>query len=1003
MHHIHSITLTVLLLLGAIQATAQITRQQAQAEAQRFLFSRGKRLADSTPLKAPAQTGNHNQTAPYYVFNAANEQGFVIVSGSSHSVPILGYTNHSHFDETNIPDGLYWLLQNYADQQSPLSAPISSPAHHNIPPLLTTRWNQGSPYNLLCPKYYNEDGSQGGNSATGCVATAIAQVMGYYRWPAKLKQSISGYIQTYNTSAGTKNVRLNTIPKESVIDWGNILDNYNGFETEAQQNAIAQLMYWTGMGCKMNYGPSSGAGFPEAIKALVNCFDYDDGIHIENRSKYTIQGWHDLIYQEIASGHPVAFAGTNSGGAHAFVLDGYDADGLFHVNWGWGGMCDGYFRIDVLDPDDNSGIGASPVPGGYNMGQDAIIGFHLPDDQSASPSYCLTVNDWELRGNGTTFFANYVNWSGVSATWDVGIAYIDNHGQTIILGNTNSMQLNTNTYTSQQFTISGLPEGIWHIVPVSKRTTDDKWQMSVNPDITYILAIVDANGNITTEIHPILHLAMSSLTFPGNHKTGDEQTVCATFTNNGDEYYHEIHLFASTTDSKGTSCCRTALAVANDSETTVALRFKPTQAGTWHLWLATDDKGNHVIGEGQLEVTDEGIASTNTLRYVTHNVTNKRNNDIYGNRMEGNVTVRNQGTETFSGKLKLWLFKQADNGYYYGDQSTIATMQIEPGKTARADFSFSHLELGANYVMSILYAEGGDILDGGLKPMGTVKAGIVYWMQNMSLMPLEAAATVTTPSGAVAIDMTGLAGSINSVRPNSNKNTLYIFGEDETVPEGLEGCNIVKGNHAETIVLTDSMNFLAPQSFTAEHVSYSRQFKKNQWQTLALPFSPAEVSQNPHILTFTGNSADGEVWFDDTEKIEAGLPCLVSFDTTGLQTFSATDAIIMSSYTPMRLSSHQFEMAGSTLFTTVANSYLLNEEGNAFLPTHSNSRIAPFRAYFNTTTNAEQIPVNSKTVSISNIHNTNYTNNFFLDLQGRKVFHPQPGIYIKDGKKIVIK
>ena len=109
-------------------------------------------------------------------------------------------------------------------------------------------------------------------------------------------------------------------------------------------------------------------------------------------------------------------------------LDGYDIEGLFHINWGWGGLDNGYFRIDVMAPDDNSGIGASSTPDGYNMGQDAIIGLRLPDDvQAETQQPRLTVNDWEIR-RGNTFFANYVNWAGFTATWDMGIGYVDETG-----------------------------------------------------------------------------------------------------------------------------------------------------------------------------------------------------------------------------------------------------------------------------------------------------------------------------------------------------------------------------------------------------------------------------------------------------------------------------------------------------------------------------------------------------------------------------------------------
>ena len=979
--------------------------QKAHNEALRFMTKHGKRLADAVPCKVFSLSKSTN----IQVFNAADNQGFVVVSGDERTAPVLGYTDKGSFDENNMPDGLRWLLESYAENAVP-SVSSMSPARHSIAPLLTTTWNQGSPYNNLCPNFYNEDGTQGGHSATGCVGTAIAQVMGYYRWPSELKRSIVGYIQKYNTDAGEKNVRLNTIPTGSVIDWDNILDNYNGSENEAQQMAIAQLMYWVGMGCKTDFNASSSAGFPEGIKALVSSFDYDDGIHIENRGKYTIQGWHDLLYQEIATGHPIAFAGTNTGGAHAFVLDGYDADGLFHVNWGWGGMCNGYFRIDVLDPDDNSGIGASALPGGYNMGQDAIIGFQLPDPttEAVNTAPQLTVNDWEVR-SGNKFFANYVNWSGVDTTWDLGIAYIDSGGQMVIIVSSRE-QLGRNTFSSKEFTIRKMPQGSWHVVPVSKRSADSKWQMNVNPDINYVLVETDAEGNVVKmEIHPVVNLTMTSISFPGNYKTGDDQTVVANFKNDGEEYYHEVHLLAGISGSVPKDICRTAIAVAKDGETTVIMRFKPEQPGTWTILIATDGEGKNVIGRGEMEVTNEGIAVPNTLRYVSHTVTNKRNNDVLGNRIQGSVTVRNQGSELFAGNLKLWLFKQGDNGYFYGDQSIMANMQIEPGKTARADFSFERLETGATYAMSILYANGGDIQDGGLKAMGTVRQGIVYWNQSKTLLPLSSASSLTTPAGAVAIDFTGQAGTINSIRPNTNPNTLYIFGEDEKVPEGLEGCNVVRGNRAESIVLTDSMNFFTPTAFVAQQVSYTRLVQENRLETLALPFTPQlHNSSSPQLLMFAGESSEGDVLFDDAERIEAGQPCLVSFPTTGIQTFTATDAIIQSSLTPMTLTTDQFKMMGSTLFTGIPDSYVLNEEGTTFLPTSKSTRIAPFRAYFTSTTSVDQITVKGEATSITLIpiiqHPTPTTQNLY-DLQGRKIVNSKltRGIYIKNGKKIVIK
>ena len=429
------ITTCTFWLLSLAAMAAPLSAQQARQRVAAQLSARGVSIASQPVFTAPKYFNGKRSTvnrqspgvndAAFYVFPTNQGKGYIVLSGDDRTEPILAYSDHDAFpieaSIESLPDGLQWLLQSYAAQiqlldtfqassqgsaTSAQSPRRSQQVRRPISPLLQTLWNQGHPYNLLCPRYYREDGTLGDLSATGCVATAIAQVMAYYRYPEKTLRMIPGYALTYPTSEGEKRVQLRNIPAGSVIQWENMVDNYVGGETEAQQQAVAELMYWVGVGCKMGYGPSSGAGFPEGVKALINYFGYDDATRIESRGNYTAAAWDNLLYSEIAKGHPIAFAGTNTGGAHAFVLDGYDLDGLYHVNWGWGGMCNGYFRIDVLAPDDNSGIGASITPDAYHMGQDAIIGMQRPDDVPAPEVLLqLTVNDWEIR-QGNVFFAN---------------------------------------------------------------------------------------------------------------------------------------------------------------------------------------------------------------------------------------------------------------------------------------------------------------------------------------------------------------------------------------------------------------------------------------------------------------------------------------------------------------------------------------------------------------------------------------------------------------------
>ena len=1025
-----------------------VDHDKALATARQFMARRGHHIPScerpstseattpDTTINVQRSTFNVQRPQPYYIFNA--DRGYVIVAGDDRSAPVLGYSDSGTFDEENLPDGLRWLLQSYSEQMAQLdqlfalheahalapaqNAPrlYNTPVRHSVEPLLPMNWNQGDPYNLLCPIYYNQDGSQGGHSATGCVATAMAQVIGYYRWPMQTKRTIPGYIQKYSTDRGEKSVRLNSVPAGSVIDWDNILDNYNGQETEAQQQAIAELMLWVGMDCKMNYGASSSSGFSEGIDGLVNYFDYDDGTHVAKRDRYTLQQWTDLIYNEIATGHPVPFGGQNAGGGHAFVLDGCDADGLFHVNWGWGGMSNGYFRIDVLDPDNSSGIGASMTPGGYNMGQDAIIGMRRPDDSKADEEdtpqyrYQLTVNDWELRGTNR-FFANYINWSGVAATWNMGIGYVDEEGTLTVVGNYSTQQLNQNYYTSQEFTVRGLAEGVYHIVPISKRSSDTAWRTNMSPELRYVYVEVDAGGNVTKmELRPTVSIAMTDLSFPGNHKRGDNQTVRATFRNDGDgELFTEIHLLASMTADKGEAVSRTAIDVEPGSEATIALNFKPEQSGTWNVWLATDHEGRDVVGEGTLEVTDEGIPFDHQLRYMSHTIANRTGGNIYGNCFQGRVTIQNKNsTEPFDGTVRLWLFKQASNGYFYDAGSVYVPLQIEPRRTAAVPYYFGNLELGATYAMSILYGDGGDIQDGGLRIMGRPQAGIVYWQQNQSLMGMAPQATLNTPSGAVAIDISAAGGIVKAVRPNGNPNTLYIVGNQK--PDGLDSCNVVVGGYAERITLTGGYSFFAPKAFIASEATFtvdvadgSASDVSPRWQTIVVPFQPQQLPEGLRVATFTAMTPHDEPCLAEVGTMQRHLPYIILPASTEPLTFSATDArFAPTADAPMVIRAHGYSFEGTTVGGVQQQTYVLNAEHTAFEPMEGQVHAKPFTAWFRAPEGAPAIALPDALIAlgINDIERSStseaakpsatFNVQRVFDLHGRRVDAGAKGVYI---------
>ncbi|WP_321437223.1 thiol protease/hemagglutinin PrtT [uncultured Bacteroides sp.] len=359
-----------------------------------------KSVTGTSPLKfaygsykqnIATRSGSGND-AYYYVFNAGYGNGFVVVSGDDRVTEILGYSSSGDFSMDSIPSNfrswlniyqneLQLLMDNSTTSASTLESVSDNISTNSILPLLgQTKWNQGAPYNSLCPK-------NGGNSTyTGCVATAIAQIMRYHQYPTN--------------GTGTKTYTSETISKALTVDfsattydWGNMVDKYTGNETDIQKNAVATLMYHCGVAANMDYGTSSSAAYDEdAAIGLINYLGYDPNLRTIYRDYYSADEWEVILKNELNSGRPVLYGGgNNNNGGHAFVCDGYDVNDLYHFNWGWNGYCDGYYALTSLKPN-STGTDAGSTAGGYTVAQDMTIGIQKPTSES-KPSYQLLLND----------------------------------------------------------------------------------------------------------------------------------------------------------------------------------------------------------------------------------------------------------------------------------------------------------------------------------------------------------------------------------------------------------------------------------------------------------------------------------------------------------------------------------------------------------------------------------------------------------------------------------
>lgn len=345
------------------EEAAAIAAQFTNAQPQLSRLHKAPRTAANMRLVHKVAKPSSEEPA-LYVFNQENNGGFVIVSGDDNAVTILGYSDEGSFNETKIPSNVAWWLDYYAERVAAAKPATGVKKAHKaikadaIAPLMSSQWNQGAPYNDLCPI----DPADNTRSYTGCVATAAAQIMYYYKWPAS-GQGERTY--TWNSDAGGSGTETVDF-SEATYDWSNMKDKHRTSDSEAQKTAVATLMYHVGVSCKMQYGGDasngSGAYTSDMRTALIQNFRYKNtATLVENQSATQMAS---VFRTELEAGRPILMGGaTSQNEGHEFVCDGIDADGYFHINWGWGGDSDGFFALSALDPDQQGAGGASSGEG----------------------------------------------------------------------------------------------------------------------------------------------------------------------------------------------------------------------------------------------------------------------------------------------------------------------------------------------------------------------------------------------------------------------------------------------------------------------------------------------------------------------------------------------------------------------------------------------------------------------------------------------------------------
>ena len=633
-----------------------------------------------------------------YVF-CRPDGGYLVLPADDAAPAILGYADGGTFSADAMPPAMKWWLGEYARQlKHGGMAPAQKADRAPIAPLCSTRWNQDAPYNNMCPTV----GTQ--RSVTGCAATAMAQVMKYHNWPEK---GTGSHSYTWN------NTTLSMDFANTTFDWANMLDSYTGTSTAAQKQAVAQLMYACGVSIDMDYSPSaSGAPDFYIAAAMANYFGYDAGIRYYSRDYYGINDWNDLVYGQLAEYGPVQYSGQSSEGGHSFVCDGYSSDGYFHINWGWGGMSDGYFLLSALDPG-VQGIGGSTS--GFNYVQSFIGCVRKP--VSGSKMYVnYMMESFEITQSSARLGSN-INVTGSLYNFSTGIAE-----GTLGIKAVNSATGETTYITGPNFAnqkplagFSGytvslptrMSAGTYILTP-ALRTTDGDWQdvpvalygtRSVTMTISATTAYFSANQPA---------IAVSGLKMESVIYIGQQCHITATISNEGDSEYYSAVAPGLVNNAGTVVAIGDSYAIDINGGESIAMDYVGSfgavsgqifRAGTFTMYLFDMNTGSP-LSDG-ITVKVNARPSTTTLSVSPFSVVGDAN-AVDPDNLSFTGTV-NCTAGYFGGSLAIAIFPYSTSGVSAIDEMSSDPVFIGAGQTAalKASGKFSAAEPGKKYMAAV--------------------------------------------------------------------------------------------------------------------------------------------------------------------------------------------------------------------------------------------------------------------------------------------------------------
>jgi hypothetical protein len=430
--------------------------------------------------------------------------GYAIVSNDDSNEALLGYSD-GVFDATDNLN-LRWYLAAASEALSTATTrggyirAVSPVDYADLPeavePIVTATWNQGAPYNLKTPTMSN-----GSHYVTGCVATALAQILYYNKYPDR-GQGINTYIFTPSTNASS--ITLTTDYSQSYYNWSAMRDTYLSSDTDEGAQQVAKLMSDLGVSVNMQYTPDgSGSYTYQAANALTDYFRCNKGVQMYSREIYSTALWMKKIYKEIHAGRPLYYGGVDLSirSGHAFVFDGYRSDGLVHVNWGWGGSSNGYFDVALLNPTGYT----------FSAQQDMILGIadttvYIPFESQLAAQGEIGFTFSTTNPGRVTIRTSAYNYGSRSFTGKFAAVLMDSEGnqtplvtvdQTSPLSNGSSVRVSLSSadYASA---LNGRPDGVYRLYCGAKSARDDDWAPVRTPENTINSYLITKTGTTYT-------------------------------------------------------------------------------------------------------------------------------------------------------------------------------------------------------------------------------------------------------------------------------------------------------------------------------------------------------------------------------------------------------------------------------------------------------------------------------------------------------------------------